>query len=128
MPPHYTIFGEILDQLLAAIPGALGAILADWEGETVDMARVGVGDDDAFFDGQLAAAHWGVVYNFCRQKVAQLALGKIDTMMMRFERQQVVTARVTDDYYLTTVLGPDADMQRALAPLTKARQRIEEEM
>lgn len=128
MPPLRTIFGEILDDVVRQIPGALAAVFADWEGETVDMARSPLGDDSSFFDGQLAAAHWGVVYNGCRQRLSPFALGEVEHMMLRFERQQVLVARVTSHYYLTLVLKPEVELQRALELFQRGRERLAEEM
>ncbi|MBW2731932.1 MAG: hypothetical protein JRH20_06030 [Deltaproteobacteria bacterium] len=128
MPPRYTIFGKILDEMLHDIPNARAAIFADEEGETVDMARRRLTGDSAFFDHQLTAAHWGVVYKACLRCLRDTSLGLLDRITLRFSQQQTIIARVSAHYYLILVLGLDADLQQALRLLDRGRERLAEEM
>lgn len=118
-----SIFGEILTDLLDALPAAHGAIFADWEGEEVDHAtRIGL------HEMRLVGAHWGVVFFLIRKAFHRLDFGGANELILRFSRQQIIVSSVTDAYFVAVVTPPDASLGRALAAIEDIRGRLREEM
>jgi predicted regulator of Ras-like GTPase activity (Roadblock/LC7/MglB family) len=65
-------FGDILRELVERVPGAVGAVFADWDGEPVDQfAHVPP------LDIQLVGAHWGVVWSQAAQRLGRHGIGAI---------------------------------------------------
>ena len=75
-------FKTLLNALVERVPGAQGAIIADWEGESVD--QVGIMDD---YDLKVIGAHKGVILHSMREVVDRLGDGDL--------REIVVTTRQT---------------------------------
>lgn len=118
-----TVFGRILARLVAQIPGARGAVLADWDGETVDQASCLDETEMALF-----AAHWGIVFYQAKARFKKLALGHPETMLLSFAREQVMVRSVDRDYYVALAVPPDANIGRASALLEQTRLEVLEQM
>jgi predicted regulator of Ras-like GTPase activity (Roadblock/LC7/MglB family) len=118
-----TPFGHILEQVVSQLPGAKGAIFVDWEGEAVD-AHSCIGRTDLRFIG----AYWAIPYFQARAILAKQDLGTLTEMTIRFEKQQVVIRRVTDEYLILLALGTEASLGRALSLLRWAGEKIRELM
>lgn len=104
-------FTLILQDGLAALPGARGAALVDREGETVDY----VGEIDPF-ELKLAAAHWQIV--MCQLHGTRLA--STHQLVVRSTRRSFVVRRLHDDYAVVLVFlsrAAFAASERALAEL-----------
>jgi hypothetical protein len=110
-------FTRILDRLLAATPGAVGAVLVDYEGETVDYS----GRVDPF-ELKVAAAHWPIVLH----EVAEAKrVGKIAQIVVRARRRSYFVRRLEEDYAVVIILHrcaafavSDRAMQEAVAGLS----------
>jgi hypothetical protein len=63
-------FKTLLNALVENVPGAQGAIIADWEGESVE--QVGIMDD---YDLKVIGAHKGVILHNMREVVDRLGDG-----------------------------------------------------
>lgn len=88
-------FRTLLGQLVANVPGARGAIIADWEGEAVD--QVGLMDS---YDLQVLGAHKGVVlHNLCRV-VSRLGNDRLTEVVITTTLGQTVILPITRDYFL----------------------------
>jgi predicted regulator of Ras-like GTPase activity (Roadblock/LC7/MglB family) len=116
-------FAQILEELVRALPGALGAIFVDWEGEAVDSFSRASREDI-----RLEGAHWGVIYNQAKLFCDKLSLGRAAEVILRFDQQQVIISRVTDGYIAIITLGDDANLGRALGMLRQAKAKLREEM
>ena len=116
-------FTAILEQTVRALPGARGAIFVDWEGEDVGFFAL-PGEPEI----QLVGAHWGVIYNLVKDALIRLELGAPEDLVLRFDHQQLIVTRVTDDYIAMMTLEPDANLGRALRLLQLARLRLRQEM
>ncbi len=95
-------FATILKSLVDRVPGAIGAIFADWEGEAVDQfAHVPA------LEIQLAGAHWGIVRQLASQHLRAAGAGDVEEMWIDCEGGLVLLRRVTDRCYvvLTTRRG-----------------------
>lgn len=89
-------FTLILDGLLAATPGALAAVLVDYDGETVDY----VGNLDPF-ELKVAAAHWQIVLSEAR---SILALGTLHQIAISARSRSYVLRAVHEGYALLLVM------------------------
>ena len=118
-----SIFGEILAQMLAQLPDAHGAVLADWEGEAVDQA----GDVESD-EIRLVGAHWGVVYFMARTSLQNVGDSGPRDLTLRFARQQVIVRRLTDDYYIVVASHPYACLARTLRVVELNQNRLLEQL
>lgn len=118
-----SIFSSILREVVHEIPGAVGAIFVDWEGESVD------GFTSASQSGlRLLGAHWHIVYNLTKIIFEKRNLGFPLEMVLRFSSQQIVIRRVTDSYVVLLALKNSANLSRARYILAKAEIQLREEM
>lgn len=114
-----SIFGRILTDLLAALPGARGAVLADWEGEAVDQAtRVGTTNI------RLVGAHWGIIYYLARTSFEKLRLGAPRELQMFLTNEQVVVRCVANDYFVVVSSDANVPIASTLKALDAAERRI----
>lgn len=116
-----TAFGDILAEVVEALPGSRGAVFVDWEGEAVDEVSA-VADD--VHDLRLLAAHWAITYYQAHAVLAKHGLGAPDEVVLRFERQQILLHRVTDDYLVVLSLEIDAHLGRAQNLLRQVGPRL----
>ena len=101
-------FKALLNRLLEDIPGAVGAIIVDWEGESVDqVARV----DD--YDIKVLGAHSGIILGFLREALSRLESGNLEELVFRAGQNKILLAPLTDEYVLVVQLGPTAIAARA---------------
>lgn len=101
-------FKPLLHRLLDAIPGALGAIIIDWEGEAVDqVARIGE------YDIKVLGAHKGVILNLLRAALSRIDSGELEEVLIRTGQNKTLLAPLSADYYLVLTLGPTALAGRA---------------
>jgi hypothetical protein len=93
-------FTHILERLLAATPGAVGAALVDFEGETVDYA----GHFDPF-ELKVTAAHWQIA-------LAELGdapqIGAVQRVVVRARRHSYHVRRLPENYAVVLILQPRA--------------------
>jgi predicted regulator of Ras-like GTPase activity (Roadblock/LC7/MglB family) len=90
-----TAFGRILKQLVERVPGAIGAIFADWEGEAIDhFAHM------PSFDMKLVGAHWGVVLGQIDDRFAQRGAGAIEELVIECAEAYILVRPVTAHYYV----------------------------
>jgi predicted regulator of Ras-like GTPase activity (Roadblock/LC7/MglB family) len=116
-------FGDILKTMVDRVPGAIGAVFADWEGEPVDQfAHI------APIDIQLVGAHWGIVFNSCREGLARLGAGNIDELWVEGENALVFVQRVTAQYYVVLATKRSAHLQTARRALQACADTLLREM
>jgi hypothetical protein len=110
-------FTTVLERLVAVTPGAQGAALVDFEGETVDYA----GRLDPF-ELKITAAHWLIVLS----ETAEAAqLGPIQRLTVRARGRAYYVRRLEENYAVVLILHPRAAfavseraMQEAIAGLS----------
>jgi predicted regulator of Ras-like GTPase activity (Roadblock/LC7/MglB family) len=112
-----------LARLLAGVPGAQGAIIADWEGEAVD--QVGLLED---YDLKVLGAHQGVILHHLRQVVARLGDDRLCELVITTGRAQTLVLPVTDEYYLVVTLDRSAALGRALFEARRSAQLLRKEI
>ncbi len=103
-------FAHILKKMVERVPGALGAIFADWDGEAVDQfAHVSV----STMEIKLAGAHWGVVLALATARLREAGAGAVDEMWIEGERALVLVRRVTDQYFVVLAVRRGAHLGTA---------------
>ena len=102
-------FKKLLASLVESVPGASGAILADWEGEAVEQHCQG----DPF-EMKVTAAHWGIL--LCRLQALreQYATGVVQQGVITTDEQHAIIGAVGDDYTLVLTMHRDAQPLPAL--------------
>lgn len=102
-------FRAQLTQLTDTVPGAQGAIIADWEGEAVD--QVGLLDD---YELKVIGAHKGIILHNMRDVVARLGDDLLSEIVITTSRAQMLVLPITGDYFLVLALERSAALGRAL--------------
>ena len=101
-------FKKLLTELVERVPGANGAIIADWEGEAVD--QVGCMDD---YELKVIGAHKGVILRSLRQVVRRLDGDEPEEIIVTTGRMQTLVFPVTLEYFLVLTLHKGAALGRA---------------
>ncbi len=118
-----TTFGDILKDMVERVPGALGAIFADWEGEMVDQfAHIPA------LDIQLVGAHWGVVLNQATRSTQTCGFGAVEALTIEGEHATVLVRRVTDRYYVVMTAKHEVHLATALRELERGAATLKGEM
>jgi predicted regulator of Ras-like GTPase activity (Roadblock/LC7/MglB family) len=93
--PLRSAFGEILEGMVQRVPGAVGAVFADWEGESIDyFAHVPP------MEIRLAGAHWGVVLGHAGEASARLGGGTVEEIVVVCAEAYVLVRTVGDHYFV----------------------------
>lgn len=114
-------FGELLAELLVAIPEACGAVLSDGVDDTIDTAHRPA--EISALDICIAGAQFGqpmtrinitaIIFGFGRPQVVIEAPGKI-----------LISKVLWQEYLLTAVLRPHADVTRAMRVFDDTAERV----
>ena len=102
-------FKTLLNSLVERVPGAQGAIIADWEGEAVE--QVGIMDD---YELKVIGAHKGVILHNMREVVDRLGNDELKEIVVTTKEAQTLILPVTKDYYLVLTLDRSDMLGRAL--------------
>ena len=113
----------ILNELMSRIPGASGAIFADWEGESVEH----VARQDSY-ELKVIGAHHGIILQNLRRATQTMGGDAVEDVVIGAERLNTVIVPVDSDYFLVLtlskeqLLGPARRAARECA--AKLRQEI----
>lgn len=116
-------FKSLLNLLVERVPGAQGAIIADWEGEAVD--QVGIMDE---YDLKVIGAHKGVILHNMREVVDRLGNDELKEIVVTTEQGQTLILPVTKDYYLVLTLDRSDMLGRALLEARRCIQALYQEI
>jgi predicted regulator of Ras-like GTPase activity (Roadblock/LC7/MglB family) len=115
-------FKSLLNRLLEDIPGALGAIIIDWEGEAVDhVARM----ED--YDIKVFGAHKGIILQMLREAMLRVDCGKLEEVLIRTGQNKTLIAPLTVDYFLVLTLGPQSIATRAAFKMRRCMNELRPE-
>lgn len=117
-------FKTTLTELLERVPGSLGAILADWEGEAVDHATTRIDD----YDMKIIGAHKGIILANMRQAMRDLESDDLEEIIVTTEKTQTLIVPITRDYYLVLTLQKEASFGRAQFEARKTVRTLREEI
>lgn len=102
-------FKTLLNSLVERVPGAQGAIIADWEGEAIEQS--GIMDD---YDLKVIGAYKGVILHNMREVVDRLGNDELKEIVVTTKQAQILILPVTKDYYLVLTLDRSDMLGRAL--------------
>ena len=116
-------FKSMLTELVTAVPGANGAILADWEGEAVEQHTI----NDPF-QMKVTAAHWGIILANLKSVKERCPTGGVREGVITTADQHVLVGAVGEDYTLVMTLArtalPLAAMHRFRSTVAALRKEI----
>lgn len=105
-------FKAVLNQLLQDIPGSLGVVIVDWEGESVDQAtRIGE------YDIKILGAHYGVILTLLRDALTRIGSDCPEEVVIRTQLGMTLIQPLTEDYLLILQLQKGAVVGRATQKL-----------
>ncbi|PNU21237.1 GTPase-activating protein [Geothermobacter hydrogeniphilus] len=116
-------FKKMLGTMLERIPGSLGAIIVDWEGESVDQA----GRLDAF-ELKVIGAHKGLILDNLRQAVARAEGNDLEEIIITTAQRQTIIMPANRDYFLVVALERKDVMGRALFEARRCLEQLKEEI
>jgi predicted regulator of Ras-like GTPase activity (Roadblock/LC7/MglB family) len=116
----------ILEDLVNQAPGAISAILADWEGEAVVTYSNG---DFSDYEVKFVGAHLGILLDRSRELIKRLNIGR-ETRELFFshEKFSVITIPVTSEYYVVLTLQPNSRPELAKPALKDAIRKLVEDI
>jgi hypothetical protein len=109
-------FCTILQRLVASSPGALGAVLSDDEGETVDYFSEALDPEEL----QLAAAYMGIFVARLSESSRKVGGGRLLDALLRGTRSQYIARVLGQGYYVTVALHPAAVLPKLFTALDQA--------
>ena len=112
----------ILERLLAAVPGSLGALLLDQAGELVVLAGL------ADMRHKLIGAYQGIALATARRTAARYPTGALTELVCRYEDGTLILRPLVDDYYLVLSLSPEASVARGLRFARDAQAALDAEL
>ncbi len=117
-------FSAILQGIVERVPGATGAIFADWEGEAVgefahEMERL---------DIQIFGAQWGVVWAEMQRSLGRARLPPAHELIIGGDLGMVLVRQVTEHYYVVLAIGRDAHLAKAMTELSAGADALRAEM
>lgn len=119
-----TTFGDILQAMVERVPGALGAIFVDWEGEPVECFSF----DMPSLDMQIIGAQWGVVWTQMQRALGRARLGAPIELVVDGERGSVFIHQVTDQYFVVMAAKRDTHLATAQRELARSAASLRAEM
>lgn len=117
-------FQIILTELVERVPGATGAILADWEGEAVSQ-YCPAGDE---YELKVLGAHKGIILNRMREVHAALGAGELLETTVTTADQHILVGAVGPDYVLVMTLERSALVGPALFHFRSCVKPLEKEI
>jgi predicted regulator of Ras-like GTPase activity (Roadblock/LC7/MglB family) len=96
-------FKILLTKLVEAVPGASGAILADWEGEAVEQhSRLDP------FEMKVTAAHWGILLSRMKGLQEIYPIGRVQQSVITTDEQHVIVGAIGEEYTLVMTMKRNA--------------------
>ncbi|MDY0003699.1 MAG: roadblock/LC7 domain-containing protein [Polyangia bacterium] len=118
-----SLFGELLAELVGDIPGALGAVFIDWEGEAVDQfSHIPV------MDILLVGAHWGVVLRQVRELLLKHGWGEPQVLLLNGQEREILIKPIAGEYCVVLAMRSGTHIATALESLNRVCAKIQREM
>ncbi len=116
-------FAEILSELVGQIPGALGAVFLDEEGEAVDQFS-----HIPLMDILLVGAHWGIVLRHVQELIGKHSWGEAQLVVLNGSETDIIIKPITAEYAVVLAMKAGHHLARALNAVDKVTADIEQEM
>ena len=117
-------FTEILKEVVNEVPGAVGAVFVDLEGEAVGEYSA----SRPTLEIRIVGAQWGIVWAGVRRKFEESGLGKVSELVIDGEKTTVLMEEVSDEYYVVLTVGKDTHLAKAIDSLRGGAERLRTEM
>jgi len=108
---------------MEAVPGATGAILADWEGEAVEQCCL-----YDVFALKVIAAHKGILLNLMKDAHQKMESGELRHTLITTDEQHFLAGSIGDDYFLVMTLDKTAIVGLAVYKFQEAMNRMFKEI
>lgn len=122
---------EPLKELVDNVPGAIGAILVDAEGESISLfsaARSEMISGDESLRLRLIGALQRIWLTQCRRIAGEAELGKLGYQVQTFSESKVVGIPVKDDYALFLIGDHTLYASMSLKYMAQTVSRLEQEI
>lgn len=117
-----TTFTPILQRVMERVPGSMGAIFADVDGEAVDQVAVDRRDI------QILGAHYGIILNYVQSALHLFHYGSAHEMVVHHGKMDLVVKAVGHGYYLVLAVSAGAHLATALRETAIAANALRQEM
>lgn len=115
---------EDLTDLMARVPGSLGAILVDWEGEAVDHVA---GMDD--YELKVLGAYSGAILMNLRTTVDRFEEEGLEELVVGTSAVHTIVRLVTRDYFLVFTCRKEEEiLGRALFEVRRCAVRLRDDI
>lgn len=129
-----TGFSPILQALVAAVPGSIGAVFADAEGEVIEMhplestpgAARNAGSEA--YDLLVLGAQVGVLYALAQAVMGLFHFGSVESMVLAHSEVDVVVHGVGNGTYVILASPAPAQLARAMRAIDRAAADLAREM
>lgn len=118
-----TAFTEFLAEIVGAVPQAVGAVIQDSDGETVDS--FGHMSD---FDLMIHAAQWGLLWRELQFPPEPRRLTGTTEILIETCQQKILLTTLFREYYLVFILSKDTPLVEARRLIDQYLSAIREEM
>ena len=109
--------------MLQGVPGAIGAVFLDREGEAVDLFAEDVFEisDDGL---RAVGAYAGIFLSSVRRTCEQIDAGEPRELTIHFDNATVLSSNLKEGYYLVLVVTISANEAVAAERLRRCRDRL----
>jgi predicted regulator of Ras-like GTPase activity (Roadblock/LC7/MglB family) len=114
-------FQFVLADLISGVEGAVGVLLLDWDGETVEA----LGCTGSIHDIKVLGAYQGIFLTRAKGLSRGLDLGECREFTIRLGGNRFMTRVLPEGYYLTLIIGEEAVEGTARRCLDRAAIRVE---
>lgn len=118
-----TAFTTILRRVVDKVPGAIGVIFADWDGEAVDAFAPGVKDDML-----ILAAHYGVLLNHIQSVLHLTHFGEAEEIIVHHRKMDLILRTIDTHYYVILAVRSGSHLATALREVLAAASALRAEM
>lgn len=118
-----TAFTPILQRVVERVPGAIGAIFADWDGEAVDLVGKRAKDEI-----QLIGAHYGIILNNVQAVLRLFHFGEAEEIVLQHERMDLLVTTVAEGYYIVLAVTAGGHLATALRETRECATGLRREM
>lgn len=119
-----TPFSSILQRAVERVPGAVGAIFADWEGEAVDSFSGPRARDELL----LIAAHYGVILNHVQSALHLSHFGEAEELILQHQRLDLIVRAVDKHYFVLLAAAAGSHLATALREVAHAANALRQEI
>jgi len=116
-------FKRTLKEMLDRIPGSLGVIIVDWEGEAVD--QVGRIDD---YELKVIGAHKGLILDSMRRAVRRAEGNELEEILISTSRRQTLILPLDSDYFFVVTFENRSALGRAMFEARRCQRKLREEI